>query len=304
MVKLIVHSGIQMANILITGGTGSFGKAFVKKCLSESFYDKIIVYSRDEHKQERMADELKSDRLRFFLGDVRDRDRLKLAVQDCMYVVHAAALKVVPAGEYNPMEFVKTNILGAQNIVDTLVSERNRFARVIALSTDKAVNPINLYGYTKGCMEKILLASNNLVAETADIRFSIVRYGNVANSAGSVIPKFKQRWLRNESVPITDTRMTRFWIELDEAANFVYSKLNPSMPAGKVFIPEMPSFNILDLVRAFNNGSAGGYSTIGIRPGEKLHEQIDETKHSNTNERFLTWQELREKLISLNVLHT
>lgn len=287
-----------MSNILITGGTGSFGQAFVERCIhnKECPYEKIIIYSRDEHKQEQMERRFQDSRLRFFLGDIRDKDRLKLAARECIYMVHAAALKIVPAGEYNPMEFIKTNILGAQNIIDVAVGLP--YMQVIALSTDKAVNPINLYGYTKGCMEKLFLASNALLGDNDFSRFSVVRYGNVANSNGSVIPLFKKYKEKGEPLPVTDTRMTRFWIELDQAADFVYNKLQ-SMEKGKVYIPEMPSFSIMELVDAFRTT----YRVTGIRPGEKLHEQIDTDLFSNSeSQRFLTCQELREKLLKLNVI--
>lgn len=288
----------MMSNILITGGTGSFGQAFVERCIhnKECPYEKIIIYSRDEHKQEQMERRFQDSRLRFFLGDIRDKDRLKLAARECIYMVHAAALKIVPAGEYNPMEFIKTNILGAQNIIDVAVGLP--YMQVIALSTDKAVNPINLYGYTKGCMEKLFLASNALLGDNDFSRFSVVRYGNVANSNGSVIPLFKKYKEKGEPLPVTDTRMTRFWIELDQAADFVYNKLQ-SMEKGKVYIPEMPSFSIMELVDAFRTT----YRVTGIRPGEKLHEQIDTDLFSNSeSQRFLTCQELREKLLKLNVI--
>lgn len=289
-----------MSNILITGGTGSFGHAFVECCLcnKDCRYDKIIIYSRDEHKQEQMARRFDNDdRLRFFIGDVRDKDRLKLAARECSYMVHAAALKIVPAGEYNPMEFIKTNIIGAQNVVDVVLSLP--YMQVIALSTDKAVNPINLYGATKLCMEKLFLASNALLGDNNFSRFSIVRYGNVANSNGSVIPLFKRAKELLRPLPITDVRMTRFWIELDEAAEFVYNKLQ-NMEKGKVYIPEMPSFNIMDLADAFTPTS---YTVVGIRPGEKLHEQIDTDLFSNSeSQRFLTCEELRHKLLNLGVI--
>lgn len=293
-----------MSNILITGGTGSFGQEFTKHLLEkDGEFDKIIIYSRDEHKQEKMARRFSSypntERLRFFIGDIRDKDRLKLAAKDCLYIVHAAALKIVPAGEYNPMEFVKTNVLGAQNVIDVALS--NPYTKVLALSTDKAVNPVNLYGATKLCMEKLFLASNNLVGRNPWTGFSIVRYGNVANSNGSVIPVFKKAYEAGEPLPITDARMTRFWIELDEAASFVYYKLI-NMVNGSIFIPNMPSFNILDLAAAFDEHGERRIKIVGIRPGEKLHEQIDQDLFSNTNARFLPWQELRQRLIALGIL--
>lgn len=298
MGKFLKQIGIQMSKILLTGGTGSFGQAFVKYVTkNDKDVEKLIVYSRDEHKQELMSKKFIDERLRFFIGDVRDKDRLILAARECDYIVHAAALKVVPTGEYNPMEFVKTNIFGAQNIVDVALSLP--YCRVLGLSTDKAVNPINLYGATKLCMEKLLLASNNLIGANDFSGFSIVRYGNVANSNGSVIPLFRRCWLASEPYPVTHRDMTRFWIELDEAAKFVYDKL-VNFKREVVHIPNMPSFKISDLVKAFD--VYGDVKIIGIRPGEKLHEQIDIDRFSNTNERFLTWQELRERLIKLGVM--
>lgn len=292
-----------MSNILITGGTGSFGKEFTKLLLKKEAFDKIIIYSRDEHKQEQMASELNGhESLRFFIGDVRDKDRLRLALQECTHVVHAAALKVVPTGEYNPIEFIKTNIDGARNLVEIMCEQGRTFGRVIALSTDKAVAPINLYGATKLCMEKLVIAANNLVGRK-DIKFNVVRYGNVANSNGSVIPKFKECWLTSDRFPVTDTRMTRFWITLDEAVEFVFNRLN-TVDTGNVYIPDMPSFNILDLVGAFQNGNVYDcdFTVIGVRPGEKIHEQIDINRFSNTNDTWLDREALRKKLIELGVV--
>lgn len=292
-------------SVIITGGTGSFGKAFTKYLLDNSDIPRIVIYSRDEHKQERMAEEFKSDRLRFFIGDVRDKERLHLAVQECTHIVHAAALKIVPAGEYNPMEFVKTNVLGAQNLVDVTVGDRHRYyGKILVLSTDKAVNPVNLYGATKLCMEKLIIASNNLVG-SRNIMFSVVRYGNVANSNGSVIQKFSQQVKAGLPLTITDPEMTRYWITLEEASKFVFDKLR-NMEAGKVYIPDMPSFKLEDLAAAF----ADEYirlpnppiKIIGIREGEKKHEQIDDNRYSNTNDIFMCPMALRKKLVEMGVL--
>lgn len=301
-----------MNSVLITGGTGSLGRALTKYILENNLSERIVVYSRGEHKQEQMKSEFNSDKLRFFIGDVRDKDRLALAVRGCSYIVHAAALKIVPAGEYNPMEFIKTNVIGAQNLVNVVVSGatglQNNYARVIGISTDKAVNPMNLYGATKLCMEKLLLASNSLVGSHQDIQFVVCRYGNVANSQGSVIQKFKECYDRDEPFPITDERMTRYWIELDEAAKFVYSifgKIYSVLYGGddpRIFIPDMPSFNIMDLVKAFSPYSTWPITKIGIRPGEKIHEQLDENRFSSTNERFLSWQDIHERLKQLGVV--
>lgn len=298
-----------MNSMLITGGTGSFGKAFVKKVLdSESWkhLDRLIIYSRDEHKQEKMAAEFKSDRLRFFIGDIRDINRLKLAMQGCTYIVHAAALKIVPAGEYNPMEFIKTNVQGAQNVVDAAL-EACYDARVVALSTDKAVNPLNLYGATKLCMEKIFIASNALVHSNKYHKFSVVRYGNVANSNGSVIPLFAKQFLEKKKLTVTHKDMTRYWIELDEAADFVLNSFARMLndEGGKVYLPDMPSFRVLDLVRAFYGyedvQEGVEYEVIGIRPGEKIHEQIDQDRFSNQNQVWLKCEHLVEKLKQLGV---
>jgi UDP-N-acetylglucosamine 4,6-dehydratase len=289
-----------MSSMFITGGTGSFGQAFVKKILNDENWehlDRIVIYSRDEHKQEKMAAELKSGRLRFFIGDIRDLNRLKLAVAGCNYIVHAAALKIVPAGEYNPMEFIKTNVLGAQNLVDAVL-DTCYDARVVALSTDKAVNPLNLYGASKLCAEKIFLASNALVG-MKQIKFSVVRYGNVANSNGSVVPLFATQARMGKKLTVTHKDMTRYWIELDEAAEFVlnsFGKMCDDEP--KVYIPDMPSFKIMDLVKAFNKE----HEIIGIRPGEKIHEQIDQDRFSNINQTWLTPECLAKKLKHMGIL--
>lgn len=305
-------------NILITGGTGSFGQACVKYLLStphsfsQTGNDKIMIYSRDEHKQEKMARELKNldkyERLRFFIGDVRDKDRLRLAVEQSNYIIHAAALKIVPTAEYNPFEYVKTNILGTQNLID--VTPKAMGVKVIALSTDKAVNPINLYGATKLCMERMILAANNVHGEFG-AKFSVVRYGNVANSNGSVIQVFKEQRDKGLPLTITDPNMTRFWITLEEAVKFVWGKINNiDMKGGEVFIPDMPSFNIIDLARAFTSYKQiitpyeedKSIKIIGTRPGEKLHEQIDEHNFSNENNKWLDMWELRKNLETMGAL--
>lgn len=291
-------------SVLITGGTGSFGRAFTKHLLDNSDVSRIIIYSRDEHKQERMANEFNSDRLRFFIGDVRDKERLHMAVQHCTHIIHAAALKIVPAGEYNPMEFIKTNVIGAQNIVDVTAGDPHRYyGQIIALSTDKAVNPVNLYGATKLCAEKLFIASNNLVGHR-NISYNVVRYGNVANSNGSVIQKFAQQVKSGLPMTVTDPTMTRYWITLEEAAAFVYSYMHTS-EKGKIFIPDMPSFRLLDLMNAFADEYDKEPPTpiaIGVREGEKLHEQIDENRFSNANSSFLGVMELRKKLVDMGVL--
>lgn len=257
--------------ILVTGGTGSFGHQFVRYVLEHYNSKKIIIYSRDEYKQFLMQNEYKNhpkaDRLRFFIGDVRDRERLYRAFQGVDYVVHAAALKQVPACEYNPMEAVKTNINGAMNIVDAALDCGVK--RVVALSTDKAVNPINLYGGTKLVSDKLFVAANAYAGEK-DVCFSIVRYGNVAGSRGSVIPFFRNI-VKNggTELPITDYRMTRFWISLEEGVELVIKALNEAK-GGETFISKIPSFKITDLAQAILPGC--DMPKVGIREGEKLHE--------------------------------
>ena len=260
--------------ILVTGGTGSFGKRFIETVLCRYEPRKLIVYSRDELKQSEMQIDLrekfgpeKLGRMRFFLGDVRDRARLTLALRGVDIVIHAAALKQVPAAEYNPSECIATNVMGAENVV--WASLANRVRQVIALSTDKACNPINLYGATKLASDKTFVAANNLSGDIGT-RFSVVRYGNVVGSRGSVVPFF-QRMLANgaTSLPVTDPRMTRFWITLAEGVDFVLSSLE-IMRGGEVFVPKIPSMKITDLVTAMSPGA--GIDVVGIRPGEKLHE--------------------------------
>lgn len=255
--------------ILVTGGTGSFGNAFTTYVLEHYRPKKIIIYSRDEYKQFLMKEKYKEyqDVLRFFIGDVRDKDRLYRAFSGVDYVVHAAALKQVPACEYNPMEAVKTNIDGAMNVVDAALDCRVK--RVVALSTDKAVNPINLYGGTKLVSDKLFIAANAYAGEK-DVCFSIVRYGNVAGSRGSVIPFF-QNIVENggNSLPITDYRMTRFWISLEQGVELVIKALQEAR-GGETFISKIPSFKITDLAQAILPGCE--MPEVGIREGEKLHE--------------------------------
>lgn len=255
--------------ILITGGTGSFGNEFTKYVLENYTPKKVIIYSRDEYKQFVMANKFKkySDKLRFFIGDVRDKDRLYRAFEGVDYVVHAAALKQVPACEYNPMEAVKTNIDGAMNIVDAALDCGVK--RVVALSTDKAVNPINLYGGTKLVSDKLFIAAN-AYAGMKDVCFSIVRYGNVAGSRGSVIPFFRNLVANGETeLPITDYRMSRFWISLNEGVKLVIKALSEAK-GGETFISKIPSFKITDLAQAILPGCE--MKEVGIREGEKLHE--------------------------------
>ncbi|WP_044419391.1 UDP-N-acetylglucosamine 4,6-dehydratase (inverting) [Halarcobacter anaerophilus] len=254
-------------NILITGGTGSFGKKYTKILLKKYKPKKIIIYSRDELKQYEMAQEYNNKCMRYFIGDVRDSSRLKKAMKDIDYVIHTAALKHVPIAEYNPMECIKTNINGAQNVIDAALECGVR--KTIALSTDKAANPVNLYGATKLASDKLFVAANNLVGDQ-DIEFSVVRYGNVIGSRGSVVPYF-QKLIRNgvESLPITDEKMTRFLITLEQGVNFVLKNFE-RMQGGEIFVPKIPSMKIIDLAHALAPNLSR--EIIGIRPGEKLHE--------------------------------
>lgn len=265
--------------ILITGGTGSFGKCFTKYVLDNYNPKKIIIYSRDEFKQFIMQNEFKEykDKLRFFIGDVRDLDRLKRAFKGVDYVIHAAALKQVPACEYNPNEAIKTNIHGAMNIIEAALD--SDIKKVVALSTDKAVNPVNLYGGTKLVSDKLFIAAN-AYAGSGDLCFSIVRYGNVAGSRGSVIPFFKNI-IENggKELPITDYRMTRFWISLTEGVKLVIKALEESK-GGETFISKIPSFKITDLAQAMMPGCE--MPEVGIREGEKLHEIMVTVEDSMT----------------------
>ncbi len=256
------------SNILVTGGTGSLGKRISNMILERCKPNKIIIYSRDELKQSEMAMEFQSESMRFLLGDVRDQSRLRLAMRDVDYVIHAAALKQVPAAEYNPMECIKTNIDGAQNVIQAAL--RCQVKKVIALSTDKAANPINLYGATKLCSDKLFVASNNLVGSDRRTRFSVVRYGNVIGSRGSVAPFFK-KLLEDGSdhLPITDEQMTRFWITMEQGAEFVLKSFD-RMWGGEIFVPRIPSIRITDLAAAM--APEKPLKIVGIRPGEKLHE--------------------------------
>lgn len=253
--------------ILITGGTGSFGKKFIEILLQRFTPKKVIVFSRDELKQFELQQKFNQPCMRYFIGDVRDEGRLKQAMYQVDYVVHAAALKQVPAAEYNPMECIKTNINGAQNVINAAIACGVR--RVIALSTDKAANPINLYGATKLASDKLFTAANNLVGDR-ETRFAVVRYGNVVGSRGSVVPFFRGLIERGvKELPITDARMTRFWLKLEDGVELVLKSFQ-RMQGGEIFVPKIPSMRILDLAEAI----APGVPTkiIGIRPGEKLHE--------------------------------
>jgi len=260
--------GTASPKILVTGGTGSFGQAFVRRILADYKDCTIRVYSRDELKQYDMAQSLGQDpRVRFFLGDVRDRDRLERAMHGIDLVVHAAALKHVPICEFNPAEAVKTNILGSQNVVDAAIDAGVR--KTIALSTDKAVNPVNLYGATKLCSEK-LFVHGNVYSGSRDIRFGCVRYGNVMGSRGSVIPLFEKQ-AATGVLTLTDRRMTRFWLSLEAAVDLVLHAVS-QMEGGEIFVPKIPSMRIVDLARAI--APKARIEEVGRRPGEKLHEVL------------------------------
>ena len=257
--------------ILITGGTGTFGKAFTKYVFEHFKPRKVIIFSRDEFKQYEMAKKFPPDKypIRYFIGDIRDKDRLYRAFEGVDYVIHAAAMKQVPASEYNPFEAVKTNVIGAENIVNAAIDKGVK--KVIAISTDKAVNPINLYGATKLVMEKIFIAGNAYVG-AKDTVLSVVRYGNVVGSRGSVIPLFIELTKKGEKVlPITDKRMTRFWITIEQGVELVLTALEEAV-GGEVFVPRIPSMRITDLAKAINPNCE--FKIIGIRPGEKIHEVL------------------------------
>ncbi len=290
--------------ILITGGTGTFGKCFTKYVMEHAHPRKVIIYSRDEFKQWMMANEFPeyADRLRFFIGDVRDAERLHRAFDGVDYVVHAAALKQVPACEYNPNEAIKTNIHGAMNVIEAALDKGVK--KVVALSTDKAVNPVNLYGGTKLVSDKLFVAAN-AYAGARDVNFSIVRYGNVAGSRGSIIPLFRRLIAEGEKeLPITDVRMTRFWISLEEGVELVVKALAEAK-GGETFISKIPSFKITDLAEAMLPGCQ--IREIGIRPGEKLHEVMVTPEDSFTTYEYekhfivypqMTWNERQQPDLS------
>lgn len=272
--------------ILVTGGTGSFGQRFTEIALKCYKPKKLIIYSRDEFKQHIMRKKFPQSNVRFFIGDIRDRDRLTTAFSNVDYVIHAAALKQIPALEYNPTEAIRTNVNGAENIISAALE--NEVKKVIALSSDKAVNPINLYGATKLCMEKLLLAANAFGGER--VKFSIVRYGNVVGSRGSVVEHFLK--LKEQGVtefPITDVHMTRFWITLTQAVNLVISALETK--GNEIYIPKLPSMMLIDLANAMSPGCT--IKNIGIRKGEKMHEMLDYNYCSETNDRWLRDYELK-----------
>jgi UDP-N-acetylglucosamine 4,6-dehydratase len=256
-------------SILITGGTGSFGQQYIGTLLRRYKPKRLVILSRDELKQYEMQQKFNDPIMRYFLGDVRDEDRLKQAMRGIDYVIHAAAIKHVPAAEYNPMECIKTNIHGAQNVIEAALE--NNVEKVIALSTDKAAIPINLYGATKLASDKLFVAANN-IAGSRQTRFAVVRYGNVVGSRGSVVPFFKKLIKEGAtSLPITDPRMTRFWITLQQGVDFVLKNFQ-RMHGGEIFVPKIPSIHITDLAESLLPGT--NTNIIGIRPGEKLHETM------------------------------
>ena len=273
----------QNKSILITGGTGSFGKEFCIFLIKKKIpLREIVLFSRDEFKQSEFSDYLRINfpkdfkKIRFIIGDVRDANRLKYALNDIDVLVHAAALKQVPAAEYNPIEFVKTNILGAQNIIESCFS--NNVKKVIALSTDKAVAPKNLYGATKLCSDKLFISANNIIGKKKT-KFSVVRYGNVNSSRGSVIPLFIDYDKQGKTLPVTDLKMTRFSITMNEAIALVFNAIKKSF-GGEIFIPKIPSYRLSDLVKAINPKK--GFKIVGMRFGEKVHEELinfDESEH-------------------------
>lgn len=262
-------SHLDNASVLITGGTGSLGKALITYILNQTKASRVVVFSRDELKQAQLRDQLNNDsRLRWFIGDIRDLERLRRALHGIDFVIHAAALKQVDTGEYNPTEFIKTNILGSQNVIDASIDAGVK--QVVALSTDKASSPINLYGATKLTADKLFIAANNISFKYGTT-FSVVRYGNVMGSRGSVIPFFQQLAKEGRPLPITDLRMTRFWISIEQAVEFVIDSL-ALMRGGELYVPKIPSMRILDLAKAVSPNSE--LVEVGMRPGEKLHEEM------------------------------
>ena len=287
-----MNGPIHGKSVLVTGGTGSFGKRFIETILRDHHPARVVVFSRDELKQHEMRshpplDTLGKDRIRYFVGDIRDRPRLMQAFRGVDVVVHAAALKQVPACEYNPFEAVKTNIMGAENIIDVAIERGVR--QVVALSTDKACNPVNLYGATKLCSDKIFVAGN-AYAGSSHTRFSVVRYGNVVGSRGSVVPFFLRK--RHEGkLPITHPEMTRFWITLDQGVDLVLKSLE-RMRGGEIYIPKIPSMRITELAKAVAPNVE--QVVVGIRPGEKLHEIMiarDDARHTRYRARFCLVEE-------------
>ena len=272
---------LKNSSILITGGTGSFGKSFVPLTLKKYNPKRLVIFSRDEMKQWEMEKKFKDDsRVRFFIGDVRDKDRLHRALHNIDFVVHAAAVKIVPTAEYNPFECIKTNINGAMNLIDACIDQNIK--RVVALSTDKASSPINLYGATKLASDKLFVASNSSYADGRQTSFAVVRYGNVMGSRGSIIPLFISLKKNNE-IPITDERMTRFMISLEEGVKLVWTAFN-DMSGGEIYVKKIPSMKITEIAKVI--APKAKHKIIGIRPGEKLHEQMIGPEDSNYTYEF------------------
>ena len=281
------------ACILITGGTGSFGQQYTETIISRYKPRKVIIYSRDELKQSDMQPRFSHECMRYFIGDVRDRERLTMAMKGVDFVIHAAALKQVPAAEYNPMECIKTNVNGAENVIHAALA--NNVRRVIALSTDKAANPINLYGATKLCSDKLFVAANNLVGNDTQTRFAVTRYGNVVGSRGSVVPLFQRLIAQGaDHLPITDPRMTRFWITLQEGVDFVLENFQ-RMRGGEIFVPKLASIRIGDLAEAMAPKIPA--RVIGIRPGEKLHEVMCPADDSHLTAEFANHYVIRPSIL-------
>ena len=294
--KNLLKKELNNKSIFITGGTGSFGKNLIKYLLKNYSLKRIVIFSRDETKQFFMAQssDFSPDKhkcLRYFIGDVRDYERLNYAMEDCDFIIHAAALKHVTIAEYNPMEVIKTNINGANNIVQAAIS--NNVKKIVSLSTDKAVNPINLYGATKLASDKLFIAANNIVGKKRCI-FSTVRYGNVVGSRGSIMEIFKKLSERNSNIfPITDESMTRFWVTLDETVEFVLLSLL-RMQGGEIFVPKIDSINIKDLVPAFNPKAK--IKITGIRPGEKMHEILYSKEDSDNTIEFFNFYVIKPQI--------
>jgi len=288
-------SSLKGKSVIVTGATGSFGQEFLRQLLDANEVEQITVFSRDELKQFEMRAEFSSPKIKYLLGDVRDYKRVLQATVDVDVVIHAAAMKQIPAAEQNPMEAIKTNILGAENIVNAAIA--NGVKKVVALSTDKAANPANLYGATKLCSDKLMIAGNYL-SDRTETAFSVVRYGNVLGSRGSVIPFFKEKALTGK-IPITDVRMTRFWLTLTQGVNLVMEAIE-SMHGGEIYVPKIPSFKVTDVARIVAPGIP--IYEIGIRPGEKLHEvMITEDDSFFTREFDDYYTILAPNLIETNV---
>lgn len=287
------------STILVTGGTGSFGRRFIRQTLQRFNPKKLIIFSRDEMKQEQMARDLGDDeRLRFFLGDVRDKDRLQRACQGVDYIIHAAALKIVPTAEYNPFECIKTNVFGAMNVIDCAINAGVK--RVVALSTDKACNPINLYGATKLCSDK-LFVGGNVYAGRGETRFVVVRYGNVLGSRGSIVPLFRSLAATGAEIPVTHKDMTRFIITLDQGVDMVFEALDDSL-GGEIYVKKIPSMRVMDIAKILAPHCK--IKIVGIRPGEKLHEQMINKEDARFTYEYEGYYKIFPQLRSPDLLST